>query len=199
MTPQECTLQGIMAAATDPNRIHIDQLLTALQSAGQQFNSYSQHFADKFKNLPECNNLTPASLGSLRTSWTAEEYCRVYNHVTISIQNRCLFMLDGNRSRKFVIDLGKIRTNFSLKDRDNKYSLKTMGYSSIEKLFKIHYHQHCDYGKVIVDYVTAVCQEFTDTKIKDTTHFKFLIAMLQVELVYLLRQSYMVMNDIQSY
>lgn len=200
MTPWECDLRGIMAASTDLNKVHVNDLFSCLMEAATRYDRYCEQFTERFKDLADCHNLSDSSLKDIHaTAWSANEYCMTRSTITESIQNRCLFLLSGNKSKKFLLDLGKVRTTFSLKDREVDYNLHTLGYRSVKQVFDIHYFANCNYGKVLLEYVTALQLDRDQSVAMDSGHVKTLISMIEVELTYLLRQSGKILDQIRRY
>jgi hypothetical protein len=201
MTNRESHLAGVMLNAINPNKLSIDQLGLTLNSQSQEYNRLCSWLTLKFKKLDDqldcySNNILA---DCLVPAWSAPEYCEMFTTISESIKNRCLYLLDGRKTRKFSIDIGAYRNAFRIKDGGQKYQLASLGYKSVKHVLDVHYHRHQNHGDLIQEYVTALTNEYPQIPSAISNHCRCLIGQLSIDLVYLLRQSFVILKEIDCY
>lgn len=199
MTPWEASLKGVVAQAIDSQSLHINELLPTLISEVNHYIQMSEHLKSKFSKLKTSSDYFDRKMMLVQVSvpaWTVAEYLWAFNKVTAQLKNALFHCFGTGGNKQFFF---RIHDSYQRKDADRSYLIGSLGYQSLEKIISVHLELHEPFGKLLLDYTTAVKYEYLEIEKIDSDLLRLGISLISIDLTYLWRQSFYILKQVSLY
>lgn len=200
MTPWEASFNGVKAQAINSNDYHVNELLPILITSVNQYISLADYLQKRFATVVNNQDYFDDRLMLVTVSipaWTRAEYLWAFDKVTSKLKNTLLFCLTGDP--QLDQKNNDIQVVYQRKDHDRDYLIGSLGYTSLAKIIDPHYEIHQTIVPTLREYINALSDEYRDVINVDSDLLRCGIDLVSKDLIYLWRQSFYILKQVNQY